>query len=329
MHELPDELAAALEREAGRARPDQLTADTARLIDRYRADTPATPGRPITAGPAEAVAYAAYRMPATYAAIRAALAQLPDTVPAPADHLDIAGGTGAALWAVADRWDGGGRQTVWEQSEAASSLGRRLAASSARASVRAAEWRPTVLADPIRLPDTELITVGYLLSELDPVLRQRVIEAAIEQTGRLLIIVEPGTKAGYRRILAAREQLITAGMEIVAPCPHQQTCPLQDQERDWCHFAARVGRSSTHRRIKGGDLGHEDEKFSYLVASKQPIARPAGRVLRHPQFPKGRVILQLCQGSGDAAPVTVAKRDTAYKQARKSAWGDPWPPLSG
>lgn len=328
MAELPADLAQALTRETQRSSHDQLNATTGRLIDRYQADHPAQPGDPIMAGDIEARAYAAYRMPATYAALAAVLDQLPDATD-PRSQLDIAGGTGAALWAAAERWPQLATQTVLEQATAAIDLGRRLAGTAERASVRDARWQPTVLTGATALPPADLVTVGYLLSEIEPALQQQVVAASAAAAGQLLIIVEPGTKNGYRRIIAAREQLIAAGLRIIAPCPHDQQCPWVGQERDWCHFAARINRSATHRRAKGAELGYEDEKFSYLVAvpADSPLAPAAGRVLRRPQQPKGRVQLELCTAEGRVRPTTVAKRDkNNYRQARGIRWGDAWPP---
>ncbi|SDT09021.1 small ribosomal subunit Rsm22 family protein [Microlunatus soli] len=328
MTELPGDLAQALVRETRRSNHDQLGSTTGRLIDRYQADRPARPGEPIMAGDLEARAYAAYRMPATYAAIAAVLDQLPDAGEI-GSHLDVAGGTGAALWAVADRWPRLHTQTVLEQAPAAIALGQRLAAAADQRSVRGARWQPTVLTGATTLPTADVITVGYLLSEIEPVLQQQVVAAAAAAAGQLLIIVEPGTKNGYRRIIAARDQLIAAGMRIIAPCPHDHRCPWSGQDRDWCHFAARVNRSATHRRAKGAELGYEDEKFSYLVAvpAASPLRPAAGRVLRHPRQPKGRVLLEVCRSAGDISDLTVAKRDAGdYKAARRTDWGDPWPP---
>lgn len=326
---LPAELARAIDRLGQRANPsghDRLDVTTHRLIDRYQADTPAVPGQPIMAGEREAVAYAVYRMPATYAAIRTVLDQLPDRAVSPgAEHLDIAGGTGAAVWAVADRWPWIGRHTVLEQSDAAISLGRRLAGA-ADGPVRQADWQQFVITAGVALQESDVVTVGYLLSEIDGGLRTALIDAVLVSARQLVIIAEPGTKNGYRRILAARDQVIAAGWRIVAPCPHQLGCPLKDQERDWCHFSARLNRTATHRRAKGAELSYEDEKFSYLVAAPQPVGQAAGRVLRHPTFPKGRVELVVCQQSGRAERVTVAKREQdRYRKARKTEWGDPWP----
>ena len=321
------DLADALTDESRRGNHDQLSATTARLIERYRSDRPARPGVPIMAGAVEAAAYAAYRMPATYAAIAAVLDQLDDE-PAPSSQLDIAGGTGAALWAAARRWPGISAQTVLEQAPAAIAAGRRLADRAEHPAISTARWQQTVLSGA-ELPQADLITIGYLLSEIDDSLQRQVIAAAAVAVRQLLVVVEPGTKNGYRRILAARDQVIEAGLRIIAPCPHDRRCPWADQDVDWCHFGARVNRSAAHRMAKGAELGYEDEKFSYLVAVPAGSSRrPApGRVLRHPRRPKGRVQLQVCGTEDTIAEVTVAKRagDT-YRTARRIDWGDAWPP---
>lgn len=325
--ELPAALATALARQAGRVTHRHQAATTGRLIQRYQSDVPAEPGKPILAGAGESHAYAAYRMPATYGAIRAVLDQLPGGIHPPQSHADLGGGTGAAVWALADRWPQLTDHTVWEQSAAAIQVGQDLCRDASTTPVRDATWRHTVLDSQTTPPAADVITMGYLLGELDPSLRRHLVDAAAAQTRQLLIVVEPGTKAGYARILDARERLITAGFHVVAPCPHASRCPLADHDRDWCHFAVRVNRSAAHRHIKGGELGYEDEKFSYLVISPQPAAKVPGRVLRHPRYAKGRVDLEVCQGSGTAQTVTIAKRDKElYRAARKTEWGDSWPP---
>jgi ribosomal protein RSM22 (predicted rRNA methylase) len=110
----------------------------------------------------------------------------------------------------------------------------------------------------------------------------------------------------------------------VAPCPHAGECPMAGA--DWCHFAARAPRSALHRRVKGGELGHEDEKFSFVAAAREPAPPVAGRVLRHPRVRGGHVLLQACTPEG-LARLTVARSDGArFRAARDLRWGDPLPP---
>ena len=111
------------------------------------------------------------------------------------------------------------------------------------------------------------------------------------------MFVEPGTPAGYRRILDARAAVIEAGGFTVAPCPHDLPCPLP--EDDWCHFGTRLPRSKLHRRAKGVELGYEDEKFSYAALSREPVAKASARIIRQPQVRSGHVNLVTCEPDGD------------------------------
>ncbi len=140
-------------------------------------------------------------------------------------------------------------------------------------------------------------------------------------TGGMLVVVEPGTPAGFARILAARALLVEAGAHLVAPCPHARPCPIMAP--DWCHFARRVARSRIHRLAKGGDVPWEDEKFAYLVASRAPVRGGFARVLAPPRAASGRARLKLCRPDGSLAETLITRRSgAAYKTARRAAWGD-------
>ncbi|MGQ4438773.1 MFS transporter [Streptomyces violaceoruber] len=119
---------------------------------------------------------------------------------------------------------------------------------------------------------------------------------------------------------------LAAGFRVAAPCPHSAACPIE-AGTDWCHFAARVSRSSLHRQVKSGSLAYEDEKFSYVAATRLPVEPAASRVVRRPQIRKGQVLLDLCASDERLRRSTVTKRHgDLYKAARDAAWGDPWPP---
>ncbi|MDG4862541.1 small ribosomal subunit Rsm22 family protein, partial [Streptomyces sp. T-3] len=139
-----------------------------------------------------------------------------------------------------------------------------------------------------------------------------------------VVVIEPGTPDGYARVLAARDALLAAGFSIAAPCPHDGACPIEPGS-DWCHFSARVSRSSLHRQVKGGSLPYEDEKFSYVAAARFPVSPVSARVTRRPQIRKGQVLLDLCTRDSGLTRTTVTKRHGAlYKAARDVDWGDEW-----
>ncbi|MFF3410687.1 small ribosomal subunit Rsm22 family protein [Streptomyces sp. NPDC002742] len=294
-----------------------------RLIANYRGATPTH--APILRDRSDVAAYAAYRMPATFEAVCAALEAFADAVPdwAPGSHVDVGGGTGAATWAVNATWEGTRPVTVLDWAEPALALGREIAA--ANPELAGAAWQRSRIGAALTIESTDLVTVSYVLGELTEADRASVVDAAAS-AARAVVIIEPGTPDGYTRVLAARERLIGAGFHVAAPCPHSAACPIVPGQ-DWCHFSARVARSSLHRQVKGGSLPYEDEKFSYVAATRFPPAPAPARIVRKPQIRKGQVLLDLCEPDEALRRETVTKRHgPLYKAARDAEWGDAWPP---
>jgi ribosomal protein RSM22 (predicted rRNA methylase) len=324
MANLPDDLRHALDSAVSEVPVQKLAPSVQRLIDAYR-----TPAPPILRSDGDVVAYAAYRMPATYAAVRKALGYLAEAAPAfrPTTHLDLGAGTGAAVWAAAATWPSLTTVTAVDQEPEMVTLGRRLAAEAAFPAVRSAHWT-TARVGTRAFPAADLMTMSYALGEL-PADQRTILAERLAEHGGTIVFIEPGTPAGYENVIGVRDQLIAHGYMVIAPCPHSEQCPIP-HDRDWCHFSARVNRSSLHRRIKNAVLGYEDEKFSYVALTTAAIGAPVpGRVLRHPQQGKGLVKLRLCTANG-IEPAIVSKRHTdLYRAARDLEWGDGWPPLPG
>jgi ribosomal protein RSM22 (predicted rRNA methylase) len=319
-----------------------LGASVQRLIAAYRAGD--VPAAPVITSRLDAAAYAAYRMPATAAATAAALHEMRLSLPgwAPLSLVDFGAGTGGSAWAVASDLPSIEAITMLEQSPDAIRLGRAIFAQAQSEALRSATWLPWRLgesddgkADP---PTAELATVCYVLGELTPA-QQAALTMLAASAAPAVLLVEPGTPAGHRRILAARARLLSSGYQVAAPCPHELGCPL-DVEGDWCHFAARLQRSAMHRQAKGAELAYEDEKFSYIAAIRAPASRatahrigagppdlPDGRVVRRPQQRKGLVMLDLCRADGTSSRELVSKsKGESYRRARKTTWGDRWGP---
>jgi ribosomal protein RSM22 (predicted rRNA methylase) len=318
--------------------PRQAAAAVERLSGHYRGATPTH--APILRDRADVLAYAAYRMPATFEAVTASLRALAVRAPgwSPATHLDLGGGTGAAVWAADAVWGDGPADatlrgtTVLDWSEPALALGRELAAEAGPAATAAARWRAQRLPAETAAWAGDLVTVSYVLNELAAEDRRAVADAAVSAAREAVVFVEPGTPDGYLRILEVRDRLVEAGLSLLAPCPHNGRCPIEPG-RDWCHFAARVSRSSLHRRVKSGSLPYEDEKFSYVAAATPALldrtgANPAAsRIVRRPRLRKGQVLLDLCTADDGLRSTTVSKRQgPGYRAARGAEWGDAWPP---
>jgi ribosomal protein RSM22 (predicted rRNA methylase) len=326
----------AAELAADVAGPGGLRRGYGELSERYRRGDPTPAGARLTAG--QVGAYLVARLPATLAAAGTVLGEVAARRPGwrPATVLDLGAGPGTATWAAAAVFPSLRQATLVEHAAGMVSAGRRLADRAGPPLLRQARWQQipvgtalTEPADPADPPGggaaarSDLVIAAYLLGELRAEALEALVLACWAGTGAELVLVEPGTPAGYARVLAARAALLAAGATITAPCPSDARCPLTGT--DWCHFARRVARTAEHRRIKTADRGFEDEKYSYLVASRQSPAHAAARVLRAPQVRSGHVRLQLCEAPQARTVVVARSGRDAYRWARSARWGDPVP----
>ncbi len=298
---------------------DVLRRRVTALSERYRCERvdDSTPGM---RDDLDCLAYAVVRMPATCRALHAALlAADRHVVSTFTTHLDLGGGTGAAAWAAAAVWPGITTEIV-EREPAAIRLGRRLA-DGRKGRLVDPTWTAADLRRWTPHGQVDLITIGYVLNELSDTGCRDLVNTAARTAGTV-VIVEPGTPRGHRRILDARAQLIEHGLTIAAPCPHQAGCPLVPA--DWCHFAVRLPRTELHRALKDGTRNYEDEKFAYLVATRAPAKIASARVIARPGHRKGQVVLDLCTTAGTRERTVVPKSSSSYRAARSTTWGDAW-----
>jgi ribosomal protein RSM22 (predicted rRNA methylase) len=289
------------------------------LSDRYRAEL--RDGRLHMAQDEAVQAYLATRLPATYAAIRASLDALNEARPdfMPKTLLDIGAGPGTVLWATTDLWPDLEQAVLLEASAAVRKVGQTLTADTIAAQITWLAGDATT--DLAELKPADLVTCAYVLDEIVPASLPKLVAQLWQLTADTLLVVEPGTPAGWQRILAARGQLIEAGAHVLAPCPHQAPCPLAPP--DWCHFSRRVARSRLHRLAKDADVPWEDEKFIFVAASRQPAPLRSARVIAPPRSGSGKVLLKLCQENGIAEEKLFTKRDgELFKTARRLDWGD-------
>ena len=323
--ELPASLRQAVERILEKVPLPELKQAAKTLSDRYRAEL--RDGRLHMAQDMAVKAYLATRLPATYAAVRASLDALNEARPdfTPKTLLDVGAGPGTVLWATSELWPDLEQALLLEASAAVRKVGETLAADAI--TVRTVWQAGDVTTDLAGLQPADLVTCAYVLDEIVPASLPKMVDRLWQLTADTLLIVEPGTPAGWQRILAVRAQLIAAGAHVLAPCPHQAPCPLSPP--DWCHFARRVARSRLHRLAKDAEVPWEDEKFIFVAVSRQPAASHAARVIAPPKSGSGKVLLKLCGPNGGAGEQLFTKRDgDLFKAARRLDWGDTLDPGS-
>jgi len=269
----------------------------------------------------DALAYALARMPATYAAVTASLNALGEIRPdfAPTSLLDIGAGPGTASWAAAEAFSSLHDFTLLDANDALRKLALELVGDSFR--LRSVKYqRGEARSLLVKAQAADLVIASYMIGEIGAAELDALAELMWEKTSNTLLVVEPGTPAGYARIIALRERLIAAGAHVAAPCPHDGKCPLAAP--DWCHFTQRLQRSRAHKQVKGAELPYEDEKFAYVALTRAPVAARPSRVLAQPDLSKVEVTARLCTPTGLTLARISRRAKADYAIARRWRWGD-------
>lgn len=280
-------------------------------------------------------AYGWARMPATSAVADSVLQRLLERYPSfkPSSFLDLGSGLGSFLWAMLNYFPELQKSVLCEgntrflkllkcflnHEDATKYLSLKNTSLVPGNLTQGKTW------DLIK-DSFDLVSVSYVFSELDSSEKAQFLENAWSRTKHVLILTEPGTPEGFSNILRARDFLIGHAGKILAPCPHQNACPLYQKPKDWCHFSIRLLRSDTHKAIKNASLSYEDEKYCYLIALKHSsnLQFKESRILKKPLKRSGHIMLDLCTEEGERR-LTFSKKDRGlYKLAQKKKWGDLW-----
>ena len=270
-------------------------------------------GRGISPATSDTVtAYLATRMPATYAAAHAALGELRKRLGSTpvASVLDAGAGTGAASLAALD-WFGPFQITLVEREPAMAEVARQV--------LPEAEIRQEDFIRIREFPPHDLVIASYALGETP---RPEVVSRLWQAARIALVVIEPGTPRGFSLISNIRSTLLSAGAHMIAPCPGEGPCPLAVP--DWCHFGARVERTSLHRRLKQAERNYEDEKFSYIALGREAVVTADSRIICRPTQQPGLVILETCTPGGVATVRATKRNAAAFRAARRAAWGSEW-----
>jgi len=261
----------------------------------------------------KALAYLLYRSPATMGVLHRVLKEVPGEIHS---VCDCGAGTGTSLGPLHDAFPIK-QITLIEENKRLVSLGRRI-----NTDFHDQAWKTGDL-KKLSFSDHDLFLFSYSLNELSPSDARLVIRKAYQRAGKFVVIIEPGTIEGYQRILGYREALIEEGGFVIAPCPHMNECPLG--KGDWCHFSERIERSKEHRYIKGGSLGYEDEKYSYLIVSKEKMQPNGERILMQPKKEKRGLVFKVCGLDGLEERVVTKRQKNTYQSVKKQGWGDTFP----
>lgn len=270
----------------------------------------------------DALAYAAARLPATRAAAGEALSRLAEAAPdfAPSSLIDLGAGCGAASLASLDAFPSLSQALLIDRNGPMLELARRLL-SEAGAGIDTRDLDLRRIGAGL---EADLVTMAYVLVEMSVDEAVALARRAFALARGALILIEPGTPAGFERLRVVRAALIEDGAHLAAPCPHALACPVAAPE--WRHFSARVQRGRDHLAVKGAEVPYEDEPFMYLALTREPVAPQGARVIARPRRDKSGTTFRLCGLDGAAREAHVPARDKeATRVVRRIEEGDVWP----
>ncbi|XP_065223108.1 methyltransferase-like protein 17, mitochondrial [Planococcus citri] len=180
-----------------------------------------------------------------------------------------------------------------------------------------------------------LVTCSYSLFELPSAeIRLKTLSKLWNKTEDFLVIVEPGTKAGFQLVNEARDFIIqsdsesehSTGVHVHSPCPHEFDCPMLKLSQGLC--SSRVSYLSPAIVT---NASYENEYFCYVVLRKgkrEPSDNQWPRVVSHPAKRKKHTHCRLCTKDGQLTDMTFTKQKyglTTYHCGRSLKLGDRLP----
>jgi ribosomal protein RSM22 (predicted rRNA methylase) len=276
-------------------------------------------GAGATSAVIDPAAYLTARLPATFAACKAVMAEAAAHL-VPTSFLDVGAGPGTASWAALAQWPSLSGITQVEQEASFAKLAAALNAASSLPLLQIARSLHLPLQQLAEAEQADLVAASYVLAELPLAAMPATIVSLWRRATQALVLIEPGTPQGFARIRAARGILVSEAAHIAAPCTHANACPMAGD--DWCHFKVRLPRSRLHMHAKTARVPFEDEPFCYLVALRKESAVAGQRILAPPHVSKAGVTLKLCGADGLETRHIPSRNKGTFKAARKMRWGD-------
>lgn len=152
----------------------------------------------------------------------------------------------------------------------------------------------------------DIIMAGNVLNELQPAKGQTLQERIggiihscsrkLKEGGNMLF-VEPGTRLGGKVVIMAREAGQELGLSVLAPCSHQERCPLaKDMERE-----ERLTGDGGYGRPRGSQMASQTNMWCHFSFPVQGAPARLSRLTAAAKFDRRNLALScLMMTTGDA-----------------------------
>uniref|UniRef100_A0A1B6KGD8 Methyltransferase-like protein 17, mitochondrial n=1 Tax=Graphocephala atropunctata TaxID=36148 RepID=A0A1B6KGD8_9HEMI len=269
-----------------------------------------------------------------YAATARVLREITSLCPdyRPTSLFDFGSGIGSVSWAAKSCWGDSLKEYI--NIDSSSSMNELAAlllqgGQSAKSLPRGVYYRAFL---PAQHTQHSVVVSAHSLMELPSRdSRLSVLLSLWQKTEDFLIIIEQGTKPGFKVVVEARDFILSLSNEddpahIFAPCPHDGPCPRFLRGPYPCHiqvsyFDLPVGKKQEIKK----------ELLSYVIIRKGKRKVDNNnwpRVVRPILKRHNHVICRLCTADGDLREVIFTKNrhgKALYKCAKVTGWGDRLP----
>ena len=269
----------------------------------------------------DAVCYAFYRMPSTTAVIKKCLSYIPEN-DTPYSILDLGSGTGASVFAASSQENINiSKMTCVENSSYMIEVFNKLTEEDFPFPVEVIKENILSISKNYI---ADIVLASFAINELNKKDRLAFLDKMWQMSNKYILIIEPGTPAAHKEMMGYKKHFIEKGGVVVAPCKCNN-CPIENTS-DWCHFQVRLNRSSIESKIKQSSRNFEDEKFTFLLISKENAIQSGnlneGILIRRPVINKGNISLVFCKKEGIERKIYSKKDGETYKKAKKLEVGD-------
>lgn len=117
-----------------------------------------------------------------------------------------------------------------------------------------------------------------------------------------LFVIEASMRTAARGLMNLRQKLISNDFEILAPCTHQEACPLlMHTKKDFCHFRVHLDKPDYFLELeKHLPMKNDTLTYSFLAARKKTssakkIGKNIGRIVGEAMIEKGKIRQAFCR----------------------------------
>ena len=273
----------------------------------------------------DALCYAFFRMPSTTAVISRCLSFFPHDERG-LSLLDLGAGTGASVFAILNEGLEVKKVTAIEESSHMIKVFNELI-SDVEVPFLVEQINKDFTKENLDKYKSDIVLASYSMNELNSKDRVKFLDTLWSIANKYILIIEPGTPKAFNEIMSYKEFFLSKGGHIIAPCMSED-CPIIKAElNDWCHFSVRLRRPNIEMKIKDASRNFEDEKFTFLLISKEKVKAKEsdieGIIIRRPNIQKGKVSIRLCTNKGMLVEKVYTKKDKeVYKNIKKLEIGD-------